>query len=129
MTYLVRQKNAIDYLLGDENSQFFNILYPIFYKNKDGRSAIDVALSNNLVKPISRVIDYIVKYQNSPVFADLFRDNFLKLLRRSIRVSHVLDSQLFITRIDHAEWPTQSHENKKIKKPYNGSDIHMEYKY
>ena len=59
---MIRQKKSIDFLLGDENQQYFDKLYPIFYKNRDGNSAIDIALSNNLIRPISRVIDYIVKY-------------------------------------------------------------------
>ena len=33
VTYLVRQKHSIDYLLSDENKQYFNIKYPIFYLN------------------------------------------------------------------------------------------------
>ena len=61
-TYLIRQQKAVNYLLGDENKEFFNVMYPLFYNNRDGQSAIDIALSNNLVRPISRVIDYIVKY-------------------------------------------------------------------
>ena len=85
----------MDYLLGDQNKQYFNVLYPIFYMNRDSKSAIDIALSNNLVRPISCVIDYIVKYQNSPVFASLFQNNFLKLLKKSIPVAHVLNSQIF----------------------------------
>lgn len=115
----------MNYLLGDENKKFFNIMYPIFYNNNDGQSAIDIALSNNLVRPICKVIDYIVKYQNSPVFANLFRKNFIQLLHRSIPVTHVLNSRIFIESIDHAAWPTQAEDNMTIIKPYNESDIHM----
>jgi len=74
----------MDYLLSENNSQFFNIMYPIFFKKQDGKSAIDIALSNNLVSEVSKIIDYIVKYQNSPVFSDLFKNNFLSLLYRSV---------------------------------------------
>ena len=74
----------MDYLLSENNSQFFNIMYPIFFKKQDGKSAIDIALSNNLVSEVSKIIDYIVKYQNSPVFSDLFKNNFSSLLYRSV---------------------------------------------
>jgi len=44
VTLLITYQKAMDYLLSENNSQFFNIMYPIFFKKQDGKSAIDIAL-------------------------------------------------------------------------------------
>ena len=106
VTYLIRQKKTVEYLLSKKNERYFSKMYPIFYKNRDGNSAIDIALRNNLMRPISLVINYIVEYQNSPVFCDLFYNNLLKLLPLSVPLTHVFESQIFLTTIDHSSWPS-----------------------
>jgi len=47
VAYLAFDSRSIKALLGKENEQFFDQKYPLFYKNKDGLSSIDVALLNN----------------------------------------------------------------------------------
>lgn len=62
VSFLAFDNRSIKELLGEHNKQFFTSKYPVFYKNEDGRSAIDVALENNQIRSISLMIDYIIKY-------------------------------------------------------------------
>ena len=54
----------------------------MFYKNKDGTSAIDSALDNNQIRSVNLMIDYIITYQNSYVYAHLFENNLVELLQK-----------------------------------------------
>lgn len=51
ISYLAFDSRSIKCLLSEENRTFFEEQkfekFPVFYKNKDKRSAIDVALGNN----------------------------------------------------------------------------------
>lgn len=116
-------------LLNDQNDKYFNNMYPLFYKNKDGRDAIDIVLQNNLVRPINKILNYLVTYQNKPVYTRIIQDNFIELLNRSIKVTDLLNSEIMISKIDHDLWPSQSNNDSKIIKPYNGSPIHLMYKF
>ncbi len=60
--YLAFDNRSIKELLGDHNEAYFTAKYPVFYKNEDGRSAIDVALDNNQIRSVILMINYIVKY-------------------------------------------------------------------
>jgi hypothetical protein len=45
--YLAFDSRSIRSLLSTENKKYFSDEFPVFYKNPDGKSAIDVALANN----------------------------------------------------------------------------------
>lgn len=60
--FLAFDNRSIKELLGEKNKKFFTSKYPVFYKNEDGRSAIDVALENNQIRSVSLMIEYIIKY-------------------------------------------------------------------
>jgi hypothetical protein len=47
VTYLAFDSRSIKALLGPENSEYFDSKFPLFYKNDQGKSSIDVALANN----------------------------------------------------------------------------------
>lgn len=82
VSYLAFDNRSIKELLDDQNRDYFNDKYPVFYKNEDGTSAIDVALENNQIRSVNLMIDYIVKYQNSFVYAHLFEYNLVELLQK-----------------------------------------------
>jgi len=120
---------VIEILLSDQNDKYFNDMYPLFYKNKDGGDAIDIVLQNNLVRPINKILDYLVKYQNKPVYSKIIQHNFIDMLNRSISVTNLLNSEIMISKIESDMWPSQSDKGLKIIKPYNGSPIHLMYKF
>lgn len=80
VAYLAFDSRSIKALLGKENEQFFDSKYPLFYKNKDGKSSIDVALQNNQIRSVSLMIEYIVHNQNSYFYSHLFEKNLVELL-------------------------------------------------
>jgi hypothetical protein len=48
VSYLAFDSRSIKTLLDNEaNIEHFSDKFPVFYKNKDGRCSIDVALGNN----------------------------------------------------------------------------------
>ena len=75
VAYLAFDSRSIKELLGDQNKEHFNDKFPVFYKNQDGRSAIDVALGNNQIRSVNLMIKYIIDYQNTWVFSHLFEHN------------------------------------------------------
>jgi len=47
ISYIAFDSRSIKSLLSPDNKQYFNKEFPIFFKNEDQTSAIDVALDNN----------------------------------------------------------------------------------
>ena len=60
--HLAFDNRSIKRLLSPKNEKYFDEENPIFYPNKDRRTAIDIALDNNQVKSVDLMLDYIVKY-------------------------------------------------------------------
>lgn len=85
-------------------------------------SAIDTALENNQLGAINLIIDYLVTYQNSYVYFFLFRENFIKLIRKGgINISVLLNSDIFYHEFDFMGWPTIHEDDNEVLAPYNGS--------
>lgn len=47
LSYLAFDRESIEKLLSEKNKKYFNKDYPLFFKNTDTKSAIDVALARN----------------------------------------------------------------------------------
>ena len=60
ISYLAFDQNSIKLLLSEKSRSYINTEFPIFYKNKNQRSAIDTALKYNQVYSINLMIDYII---------------------------------------------------------------------
>jgi hypothetical protein len=80
LSYLAFDRVSIKELLSDKNQKYVDRSFPLFYKNPDQRSAIDLALDLNQIESVNYMIDYITKYQNHAVFAHLFQYNLIDLL-------------------------------------------------
>lgn len=77
ISYLAYDNKAVEEILKDENAEYFQAQFPIFYRNEDDKSAIDTALDNNQLRSVNTMIDYICKYQNSWVYSVLFKHNLV----------------------------------------------------
>lgn len=62
LTYVAFDRKSVKHLLSDENQKHVDPQYPLFYKNRDGRSAIDSAIELNQIQSLNQMIDYITKY-------------------------------------------------------------------
>lgn len=60
VAYLAFDSKSIKALLSPENQEFFDPKYPLFFKNKDSKSPLDVALKNNQIRSVSLMIEYII---------------------------------------------------------------------
>ena len=72
--YLSFDAQSIKHLLNNETkeyAQYYSDEFPLFYLTK-GRSALDSALENNLLRSVGLMIDYIVEHQNNFVYNNLF---------------------------------------------------------
>ena len=119
--YISFDMMSIKHLLDNkENVKFYDQKFPLFYLT-DGRSAIDIALENNLLRSVSTMINYIVKYQNDYVFNNLFTHLFVDLMNRGISVRPLLDSNIFNNPFDYDEWPSIHHNTEQMIVPYNDS--------
>jgi hypothetical protein len=47
VSYLAFDAKSIKQLLGEHNKKHFSSEFPVFYKNRDGKSAIDICLDKN----------------------------------------------------------------------------------
>ena len=47
VAYLAFDSRSTKALLSEDNKQYFNSKFPVFYKNEDQKSAIDVSLEMN----------------------------------------------------------------------------------
>lgn len=108
--YISFDMMSIKHLLENKaNVQYYNPKFPLFYLT-DGRSAIDIALENNLLRSVTTMIKYIVEYQNDYVFNNLFIHLFVDLMNRGINVTPLLESKIFNNPFDYDEWPS-IHQN------------------
>lgn len=80
-----------------------------------------MALDNNQIRSVSLMIDYIIKYQNSFVFAHLFEHNLVLLIQKAVKLVDLFKSNVLIHEFDYDEWPA-THPNKdSMMSPYNQS--------
>lgn len=92
-------------------------------------TAIDIALENNQMRSLSLIIQYIIDYQNSSVFKFLFEESLIYLLEKGIKLTPLLNSQIFIYEFESEDWPKVTTIGDEIVAPYNGSLFHMRDKY
>ena len=129
VSYLAFDNRSIKELLDDKNSQFFSDKYPVFYKNEDGTSAIDAALDNNQIRSVKLMIDYIINYQNSFVYAHLFEYNLVELLQKQVELTGLFNSKVLTYTFDFDEWPATHPNRDGMKGPYNDSMFSLRYRY
>jgi ankyrin repeat protein len=81
VSYLVFDAKTISCLLDNpENYKYFTSKFPVFYKNENGSTALDIALEHNQIRSVQLMINYIIHFQNSHVFSHLFQNNIIDLL-------------------------------------------------
>jgi hypothetical protein len=110
LQYIAFDYRSMNILLDSKNEQYFSSKFPLFYKNEDGKSAIDVALDKNLIRSVNMFNKYICKYQNSFVFSHLFEHNLLKQIKCGVTMLDLFNSNIFNHELDFSEWPS-THSN------------------
>lgn len=75
------------------------------------------------------MINYIVNYQNSYVFAHLFEFNVVELLQKEVRMNELFESAIFNHVFDFDEWPSTNKNTKKVLSPYNHSIFKLRHHY
>ena len=95
VSYLAYDNNAVLGILKDENEQYFSIQFPVFYRNEDGTSAIDTALDANQIRSVNVMIEYMCKFQNSWVYANLFDNNLVTLITKGVTLKPLFESDIF----------------------------------
>ena len=121
LTYLAFDSKAVKELLGEANHEHFGSDFPLIYKQNNGLSAIDTALDKNQLRSVNYMISYILKYQNSFVYGNLFTHNLVEMLDKEVRLSELLNSNIFNYVFDFDAWPGTNTDVSKHLKPYNDS--------
>jgi hypothetical protein len=129
VTYLSFDPRSIKYILDDRNSKYFSKDFPLFYMDRTKKSAIDVAMDNNLFVSAQTIIDYVVKHQNNFVFNNLFKDNLINMLFRGVHVEPLLESQILNFDFEYDQWANSSCEYDKVMAPYNLSILKLRFQY
>ena len=62
VAYLAFDSRSTKALLSKDNHQFFSPKFPVFYKNEDQKTAIDVSLEMNQIRSVNLMVDYICDF-------------------------------------------------------------------
>jgi hypothetical protein len=92
VSYLAFDNRSIKSLLDKNNKDFFNDKFPLFFKNEQGESAIDIALRYNQIRSVNLMVDYIINYQNTYVYAHLFEKNLIDLIEKGVEMTALFNS-------------------------------------
>jgi len=117
--FLAFDARSMRSLLDKNNKSYFDDEFPLFYKNNDGRSAIDTALENNQIRSVNLMIDYIVASQNSYYYCHLFNYNAVELLNKGVLMTKLFNSKIFNHTFDYDEWPSTNSNVQKQMSPFN----------
>lgn len=129
---------SMEWILKDDNEEYFSSEFPIIYKNKIKKmsglgyyyqSAIDSAIKSNQIKAVNVMIDYIVKFQNTYVSSYLFLKLMPTLVEKGIPVFGLLNSQIFECTFDYDEWPGNHQNDLEEIRPYNFSFFQLNHHY
>ena len=129
VSYLAFDNRSIKSLLDTKNQEYFNDKFPLFFKNEQGESAIDIALRYNQIRSVNMMVAYMIQYQNTYVYAHLFEKNLIDLIEKGVNMSALFDSQIFNYQFDFDEWPTTSSNTDLIMRPYNKSMFKLRFEY
>lgn len=129
LSYLSFDRRSIQNILQRDIPKFVDPQFPLFFKNRDGRSAVDTALDNNLLRSVSLMIDYIIQYQNTPVYHHLFTYNLIDLIQRRVPCTKLFQSNIFNMEISYYEWPQMSCNPEKKFRAYNKSVFKTRFEY
>ena len=129
VSYLAFDNRSIKSLLDDKNINYFNDRFPLFFKNEQGESAIDIALSYNQIRSVNLMIKYIITYQNKFVYAHLFEKNLVDLIEKGVEMTNLFKSAIFNYTFDYDEWPTTSSDTTTMLEPYNKSMFKLRFEY
>jgi hypothetical protein len=109
---------------------------PLFYKmlhQKGGETQIltpvEIALENNQVVGLNRMIEFIVKYQNSYAFSFLFENEIVQLINKGIKCYILFESEIFCHCFELEDWPVIHTDDNSSIQPYNDSKFSLEGKY
>jgi len=129
VSFLAFDSRSIASLLSDKNHDYFNDKFPVFYKNEDQRSAIDVSLEMNQIRSVNQMINYICKFQNSYVYSHLFHHNLVDLLNKGVEMETLFNSKVFNHTFDFDEWPPTNSNTQKVLSAYNDSIFKLRFQY
>ena len=102
LSMLAFDRRSVGSLLDGKNSAYFSAQFPIIFKNVDGQTAIDKALEANQIASVNLMVEYVVNYQNTYVFAHLFEHNLIDMMNRGgIVLRDLFDSEVFNLRFDY----------------------------
>lgn len=114
-------RQSVKSLLSSNNSQYFSKEFPIFYKNKDGKTSLDMVLDGNQLASAQLMVNYIVENQQSQYFAHLFDHCMVEMISKGIKLHGLFKSGILNHSFNYEQWPEISIDDSKIIKPYNGN--------
>lgn len=110
---------SIAFLLDPRHKEYFNAEFPIFYKNIDGSTVFDQALKKRQMNSLTLMLKYMVNYQNSYVYTNLFENCLLDMIQKEVKMKDLFDSDILNHVLEFIEWPDNHHNTDRILVPYN----------
>lgn len=83
----------------------------------------------NQIQSVNKMIEFIVKYQNSFVYAHLFKYNLIDLLQKNVSCTPLFQSSILNHNFQYFEWPSLHRDTDKCYSPYNKSMFKLRYEY
>jgi hypothetical protein len=92
-------ERLLEEVITTDNYQFDT---PLFYKmqhtnKKETKilTSVEIAAENNQIIALNRIIDFVVKYQNTYAFSFLFEKHMIMLIEKGIKVTSLFESEVF----------------------------------
>ena len=60
--YLAFDNRSMRSLLSEDNDEFFSDDFPVFFKQSNGRTALDDCIDENQIRSVNMINRYIIKY-------------------------------------------------------------------
>lgn len=83
----------------------------------------------NQIRSVNFMIEYILEYQNSYVFLNLFTDVLIEMIDKHVHLSALLGSKIFNYTFDFDTWAGTNTDTTKLIKPYNKSIFDLRNQY
>tara|TARA_B110000305_G_C19316972_1_gene576967 strand:+ start:338 stop:616 length:279 start_codon:yes stop_codon:yes gene_type:complete len=75
------------------------------------------------------MVSYIIKFQNTHVYAHLFEHNLVDLITKGCAMEALFLSNVFNYTFDFDEWPSTNSDTRKVSQPFNGSIFDLRQSY
>lgn len=93
----------------------------LFFRDKDGKTPLDIAVEGNQILSIGIIIEKIIHFYNNPIFNYIIDKNLITLFRLNVDLSSYFESNLPLFEVYYSEFKHMHSNDELVVQSYNGS--------